>query len=99
MHTTFNPQAIASPAYIVASLENLNEIGGDCFCPIKKRFEFACETNFRKSTIQEYKREYEDIENRYQYKAGLDMPKVIVHSCHEIKSSSQNFELFIILMV
>ena len=99
MHTTLNPQAIASPAYIVASLENLNEVSADFFCPIKKCFEFACEANFRKSTIPEYKREYEDIENRYQYKAGLNMPEVIVHSCHEIKSSSQNFELFIILMV
>ena len=31
---------------------------------VKKCFEFACEANFRKSTIPEYKREYEDIENR-----------------------------------
>ena len=29
-------QALASPAYIVASLENLNEEGTDFFCPIKK---------------------------------------------------------------
>ena len=65
MHTTTNPQAIASPAYIVASLENLNEVSADFFCPIKKCFEFASEANFRKSTIPEYKREYEDIENRY----------------------------------
>jgi hypothetical protein len=27
-------------------------------------FEFAVEANFRKSTIPEYKREYEEIENR-----------------------------------
>ena len=66
MRTTFKPKAIASPAYIVASLENLNEVSADFFCPIKKCFEFACEANFRKSTIPEYKREYEDIENRYQ---------------------------------
>ena len=65
MHATANTQAIASPAYIVASLENLNEVSADFFCPIKKCFEFACEANFRKSTIPEYKREYEDIENRY----------------------------------
>ena len=34
---------------------------------MKKCFEFACEANFRKSTIPEYKREYEDIENRCKY--------------------------------
>ena len=27
-------------------------------------FEFACEANFRKATIPEYKREYEEIEDR-----------------------------------
>jgi hypothetical protein len=48
----------------VASLENLNEVSADFFCPIKKCFEFACEANFRKSTIPEYMREYEEIENR-----------------------------------
>ena len=57
-------QAIASPAYIVASLENLNEVSADFFCPVKKCFEFACEANFRKSTIPEYKKEYQEIENR-----------------------------------
>ena len=35
IHPTFF-QALASPAYIVASLENLNEEGTDFFCPIKK---------------------------------------------------------------
>ena len=65
MHTTANPQAIAGPAYIVASLEILNEVSADFFCPIKKCFEFACEANFRKSTIPEYKRENEDIDDRY----------------------------------
>ena len=62
--TSAFPKALASPAYIVASLENLNEEGTDFFCPVKKCFEFACEANFRKSTIPEYKREYEEIENR-----------------------------------
>ena len=59
-------KAIASPAYIVASLENLNEVSADFFCPVKKCFEFACEANFRKSTIPEYKKEYQEIENRYK---------------------------------
>ena len=31
---------------------------------MKKCFEFACEANFRKATIPEYKREYEEIEDR-----------------------------------
>ena len=57
-------QAVASPAYIVASLENLNEVSADFFCPVKKCFEFACEANFRKSMIPEYMREYEEIEIR-----------------------------------
>ena len=60
----FCVQALASPAYIVAALENLNEVSADFFCPIKKCFEFACEANFRKSTIPEYMREYEEIETR-----------------------------------
>ena len=57
-------KALASPAYIVASLENSNEVSSDFFCPVKMCFEFACEANFRKSTIPEYKREYAEIENR-----------------------------------
>ena len=57
-------KAVASPAYIVASLEHFNEVSADFFCPVKKCFEFACEANFRKSTIPEYKREYDEIENR-----------------------------------
>ena len=60
-------KAIASPAYIVASLEYFNEVSADFFCPVKKLFEFACEANFRKATIPEYKREYEEIENRLVY--------------------------------
>ena len=57
-------KALASPAYIVASLENCNEGSSDFFCPVKMCFEFACEANFRKSTIPEYKREYAEIESR-----------------------------------
>ena len=57
-------KALASPAYIVASLENSNEVSSDFFCPVKMCFEFACEANFRKSTIPEYKREYAEIESR-----------------------------------
>ena len=49
----------------MASLENLNEVSADFFCPVKKCFEFACEANFRKSMIPEYMREYEEIEIRY----------------------------------
>ena len=81
MHTTANPQAIASPAYIVASLENLNEVSADFFCPIKKCFEFACEANFRKSTIPEYKREYEDIENIFFNDVGFCMCKILLGHC------------------
>ena len=58
-------KALASPAYIVASLENSNEVSSDFFCPVKTCFEFACEANFRKSTIPEYKREYAEIESRW----------------------------------
>ena len=63
-------KAVASPAYIVASLEHFNEVSADFFCPVKKCFEFACEANFRKSTIPEYKREYDEIENRLVYFFG-----------------------------
>ena len=55
---------MASPAYIVASLENSSEGSAAFFCPVKMCFEFAVEANFRKSTIPEYKREYDEIENR-----------------------------------
>ena len=58
-------QAYASPAYIVASLENMNEVSADFFCPVKKCFEFACEASFKKSTIPEYKKEYQEIEDRF----------------------------------
>jgi len=57
-------KALASPAFIVASLENCNETSAEFFCPVKMCFEFACEANFRKATIPEYKREYEEIEIR-----------------------------------
>ena len=60
-------KALASPAYIVASLENSNEVSSDFFCPVKTCFEFACEANFRKSTIPEYKREYAEIESRWAF--------------------------------
>lgn len=65
INNTKHSQAVASPAYIVASLENLNEVSADFFCPVKKCFEYACEANFRKSMIPEYMREYEEIEIRY----------------------------------
>ena len=58
--------ALASPAYIVASLENAAEMSSEFFCPVKMCFEFAVEANFRKSTIPEYKREYGEIENRFR---------------------------------
>jgi hypothetical protein len=48
----------------VASLENCNEMSAEFFCPVKMCFEFACEASFRKATIPEYKREYEEIEIR-----------------------------------
>ena len=64
-HFNSYPQAVASPAYIVASLENMNEVSADFFCPVKKCFEFACEANFKKSTIPEYKKEYQEIEDRF----------------------------------
>merc|ERR1719233_1167236 len=73
-------KAVASPAYIVASLENLNEVSADFFCPIKKCFEFACEANFRKSTIPEYKREYEDIENRCE-----DYAISLLEQCEDLR--------------
>ena len=66
INNTTNSQAVASPAYIVASLENLNEVSADFFCPVKKCFEYACEANFRKSMIPEYMREYEEIEIRWE---------------------------------
>ena len=31
---------------------------------VKKCFEFACEASFKKSTIPEYKKEYQEIEDR-----------------------------------
>lgn len=65
VNNTKHSQAVASPAYIVASLENLNEVSADFFCPVKKCFEYACEANFRKSMIPEYMREYEEIEIRW----------------------------------
>ena len=49
----------------MASLENMNEVSADFFCPVKKCFEFACEASFKKSTIPEYKKEYQEIEDRF----------------------------------
>ena len=73
-------KAIASPAYIIASLENSNEVSADFFCPVKKCFEFACEANFRKSTIPEYKREYEEIENRCE-----DYAISLLEQCEDLR--------------
>jgi hypothetical protein len=52
----------------------------DFFCPVKKCLEFACEANFRKSAIPEYKREYEEIENRYSLtnKVNVNDPVVLI---------------------
>ena len=43
----------------------MNEVSADFFCPVKKCFEFACEASFKKSTIPEYKKEYQEIEDRF----------------------------------
>jgi len=57
-------KAITSPAYIVASLENVNDVSSEFFCPVKKCFEFACEASAKGKATPEYKREYSDIEHR-----------------------------------
>ena len=41
----------------------MNEVSADFFCPVKKCFEFACEASFKKSTIPEYKKEYQEIDD------------------------------------
>ena len=71
-------QAYASPAYIVASLENMNEVSADFFCPVKKCFEFACEASFKKSTIPEYKKEYQEIEDRFHSIISLFPQQIMI---------------------
>ena len=58
-------KAITSPAYIVATLENVNDVSSEFFCPVKKCFEFACEASAKAKATPEYKREYAEIEYRY----------------------------------
>lgn len=58
-------KAITSPAYIVATLENVNDVSSEFFCPVKKCFEFACEASAKAKATPEYKREYSEIEYRY----------------------------------
>ena len=60
-------KAITSPAYIIATLENVNDISSEFFCPVKKCFEFACEAANKAKAMMEYKREYQEIEQRYIY--------------------------------
>lgn len=57
-------KAITSPAYIIATLENVNDVSSEFFCPVKKCFEFACEASFKAKAMPEYKREYQEIEHR-----------------------------------
>ena len=57
-------KAITSPAYIIANLENVNDVSSEFFCPVKKCFEFACEASNKSKATPEYKREYQEIEHR-----------------------------------
>ena len=57
-------KAVTSPAYIVATLENVNDVSSDFFCPVKKCFEFAVEASAKGKAMPEYKREYREIEQR-----------------------------------
>lgn len=57
-------KAITSPAYIIATLENVNDVSSEFFCPVKKCFEFACEASAKAKATPEYKREYQEIEHR-----------------------------------
>ena len=57
-------KAITSPAYIIATLENVHDVSSEFFCPVKKCFEFACEASAKGKATPEYKREYSDIEHR-----------------------------------
>jgi len=57
-------KAITSPAYIIASLENVNDVSSEFFCPVKKCFEFACEASTKAKAMPEYKHEYQEIEHR-----------------------------------
>ena len=60
-------KAITSPAYIIATLENVHDVSSEFFCPVKKCFEFACEASAKAKATPEYKREYQEIEHRYGY--------------------------------
>ena len=62
--TAFLSKAITSPAYIIATLENVNDVSSEFFCPVKKCFEFACEASAKAKATPEYKREYQEIEHR-----------------------------------
>ena len=57
-------KAITSPAYIIATLENVNDVSSEFFCPVKKCFEYACEASQKAKSMPEYKREYQEIEHR-----------------------------------
>ena len=57
-------KAITSPAYIIATLENVHDVSSEFFCPVKKCFEFACEASAKSKAMPEYKREYQEIEHR-----------------------------------
>ena len=57
-------KAITSPAYIIATLENVNDVSSDFFCPVKKCFEYACEASQKGKSMPEYKAEYQAIEHR-----------------------------------
>ena len=57
-------KAVTSPAYIITTLENTNDVSSDFFCPVKKCFEFACEASQKGKSMPEYKREYQEIEHR-----------------------------------
>ena len=56
--------AITSPAYIVARLENVNDVSSEFFCPVKKCFEYADEACEKGKAMPEYKKEYKEIEAR-----------------------------------
>ena len=58
-------KAITSPAYIIATLENVHDVSSEFFCPVKKCFEFACEASAKSKAMPEYKREYQEIEHRW----------------------------------
>lgn len=57
-------KAITSPAYVVATLENVNDVSSEFFCPVKRCFEFASEASAKAKATPEYKKEYAEIERR-----------------------------------